>query len=253
MHVRAAELVEGHVLVRHGLHDVRAGHEHVRRVAHHRDEVGDRGRVHRAAGARPEDRRQLRHDARGEHVAQEDVGVPAERDHALLDPRAARVVESDHRRAVSHRQVHDLADLRRVRFGQRAAEHREVLREHVDEPAIDVTESRYDTVANDALVVRDELRGPRHHERVELRERPLVEQEVDAFARGQLALRVLLPSPGLTATARGPLAQTAQSFARTHAAEDRARSVRGIGRARCVVRWMPFDATRRPAPAMSLR
>ena len=87
------------------------GDEHVRRAAHHVDEVGDRRRIHRAAGARPEDRRDLRHDAGGERVAQEDVGVAAERDDAFLDARAARVVEADHRRAVPHREIHDLADL----------------------------------------------------------------------------------------------------------------------------------------------
>ena len=37
------------------------------------------------------------HDARGQRVAQEDVGVAAERHHALLDARAARVVEADDR------------------------------------------------------------------------------------------------------------------------------------------------------------
>ena len=58
------------------------------------------------------------HDARRERVAQEDVGVAAERRDALLDPRAAGIVEPDHRRAVPERQVHHLADLLGVRLGQ---------------------------------------------------------------------------------------------------------------------------------------
>ena len=61
---RAAEVFLRHVLVRDRLDHVGTGHEHVARVLHHDDEVGDRGRVHGAAGARPHDRGDLRHDAR---------------------------------------------------------------------------------------------------------------------------------------------------------------------------------------------
>ena len=91
--------------------------------------------------------RDLRDDARGERVAQEDVGVAAKDHDAFLDARAARVVQADDRRAVLHREVHDLADLFGVRFGQRAAEHGEVLREHVDRPAVDPAVSGDDAVA----------------------------------------------------------------------------------------------------------
>ena len=54
--------------------------------------------------------------------------APSESD-ALLDARAARVVEADDRRAVLHREVHDRADLLRVRLAHRAAEDGEVLGE----------------------------------------------------------------------------------------------------------------------------
>ena len=127
MDVGAAELLEGDVLVRDRLHHVGAGDEHVAHAAHHVDEVGDGGAVHRAAGAGAEDRRDLRHDAGGEGVAQEDVGVAAERDDALLDAGAAGVVEPDDRRAVPHGEVHHLADLVGVRLRERAAEDGEVL------------------------------------------------------------------------------------------------------------------------------
>ena len=84
----------------------------------------------------------LRHHARGQRVAQEDVGVAAERGDALLDARAAGVVEADDRRAVLHRQVHHLADLLGVGLGQRAAEDGEVLGEDVDQAAVDRCRSR---------------------------------------------------------------------------------------------------------------
>ena len=108
---RAAELLERHLLAGHRLHHVGAGDEHVRRALDHEDEVGDRGRVDGAARARPHHERDLRHDARRLHVPPEDLRVPGERDDALLDPRAARVVDPDHRAAELDRQVHHLADL----------------------------------------------------------------------------------------------------------------------------------------------
>ena len=49
---RAAERLGVDLLVRHRLHDVRAGDEHVARALDHDGEVGDRRRVDRAAGAR---------------------------------------------------------------------------------------------------------------------------------------------------------------------------------------------------------
>jgi hypothetical protein len=52
-----------------------------------------------------------------------------------------------------HREVHDLADLRRVRLGERAAEHGEVLREHVDEPAVDAAVAGDHAVAVGALLL----------------------------------------------------------------------------------------------------
>ena len=122
------------------------------------DEVGDGRRVDGAARAGPEDRRDLRHDARGERVAEEDVGVAAEGDDALLDARAAGVVETDDRRAVAQREVHHLADLLGVRLGERAAEDGEVLREDVDEAAVDAAVARDDAVAEDAGVAVAEVR-----------------------------------------------------------------------------------------------
>ena len=81
-------------------------------------------------------------DAGGQRVPEEDVGIAAERDHPFLDPRAAGVVEPDDRRPIPEGQVHHLADLFGVRFGERAAEHGEVLGEDVHQPAVDAAVSR---------------------------------------------------------------------------------------------------------------
>ena len=96
---RAAELLERDVLAGHRLHDVGTGDEHVRRLADHEDEVGHRRGVDGAAGARAEDHRDLRDDARRLHVAVEDAAVAGEADDALLDAGAGAVVEADDRGA----------------------------------------------------------------------------------------------------------------------------------------------------------
>ena len=64
MDAGAAERLRVDDLVRHRAHDVRPGDEHVARPLDHDREVRHRGRIDRAAGARPEDHRDLRHDAR---------------------------------------------------------------------------------------------------------------------------------------------------------------------------------------------
>ncbi len=196
----AAQALHGHVLVGHGPDHLGAGDEHVARALRHEHEVGDRRRVHRAARARPQDRRDLRHHAGGDRVAEEDVGVARERHDALLDAGAARVVEPDDRDPELEGEVHDLADLLGVRLGERAAEHREVLREDGDLAALDAAEPGDDAVAGDALALHAEVVAAVHDEAVHLLERTGVEEQVEPLARGELArgvlpLDALLPAP----------------------------------------------------------
>ena len=134
---RAAELFLRHVFTGDGLHDVGAGDEHVRHALHHEDEVGHRGRVDRAAGARPEHHADLRDDARRFDVAEEDAAVRREGHDAFLDARAAAVVEADERCADRLGEIHDLVDLLGVDLAERAAEDREVLGEDEDLAAVD--------------------------------------------------------------------------------------------------------------------
>ena len=206
MDLRAAELLGRHRLVGDGLHHVRAGHEHVARVAHHEDEVGHRRRIDVAAGARPHDQRNLRDDAGGEHVALEDLAIAAERRDALLDARAAGVEEADDRRAVLDRHVLDLGDLLRMRFAERAAEHGEILGEDIDGAAVDGAPAGDHAVAGDLGRLHAEIVAAMLDEHVELLERIVVEQEFDALARGELALGVLGRDALLAAAEAGAFA-----------------------------------------------
>ena len=187
----AAQFLLGDILVRHGLDDVRAGDEHVRGVARHENKIGDGGRIDGAARARPHDGADLRNHAAGQRVAQKNIGVTGERPHAFLNARAARIVQADHRRAVAHRQVHDLADFQGVGFRERAAEHGEVLRENVDQPPVDAPEAGDEAVAGRPLLLHPEIIAAVRDEFVELLERAFIEQQRDALARRELSGLVL--------------------------------------------------------------
>ena len=166
---RSAKFFERDVFAGDRLDDLGSGDEHLRDLVGHDHEIGDRRRVDGAAGARPGDQADLRHHAARGDVAPEDFRVAPERHDALLNARAARIVDTDHRCAGAHRQIHHLADFFGVGFAQRSAEHREVLREEEDLAAVDRRASRHDAVAEKLLFVESERVRTVHDEPVELR------------------------------------------------------------------------------------
>ena len=188
---RAAQRFFGDVLMRHGLDDVGAGDEHVAGLVHHENEIGERGRIHRAARARAHDGGDLRDHAARKRIAQEDIGVAGERQHAFLDARAARIVQADDGRAGLERQVHDLDDLLRVGFRERTAEDREILREDIGRAAVDQAVAGDEAVAVDDLFLHAEVVATVADQLVGFLEGAFIEQQVDAFARGEFAFGVL--------------------------------------------------------------
>src|SRR5205807_6734558 len=159
------------------------------------------GRVDGSARAGAHDEADLRHDARGLHVPPEDLGVAGERDDALLDPRAARVVDPDHRTAVLHGHVHDLADLLGEDLGEAPAEDGEVLREDEDLAPEDLAVARDDGVAPRPPLHHPEVRLAVADVAVELDEGARVAEALGALAGEELSLRALpldrLRAPGV--------------------------------------------------------
>jgi len=143
---RAAERLGGDLLVGDRLHNLGAGDEHVRRVLDHHGEVGHRWRVDRPASAGAHHYRELRHDARRVDVSLEDVGVPGERGHTLLDASTAGVIETNERSTHVHRLVHDFADLLSVSLRERPAEDRKILRENKHAPPVDESVASDDAI-----------------------------------------------------------------------------------------------------------
>src|ERR1043165_9207562 len=141
--------------------------------------------------------------------------------------RAGGVVEADHRRAVLHRQVHDLHDLRGVGLAERPAEDGEVLREGVDEAPLHGAVAGDDAVAGNALPVHAEVVAAVDDELVELLKRAAVEEQLDALARRQLPLGVL-PGDARLAAADLALALAALELLEVSVLDGRHRRPRGF-------------------------
>jgi hypothetical protein len=199
-----AEVFLGHLFVGDGLDDLGAGDEHVARALDHHDEVGDGRRVHGAARAGAHDGADLGHDAAGQGVAQEDLGVARQARDALLNARAARVVQADDGGADAHRQVHQFADFAGVGGRERAAEDGKVLGEDADLAPVDQAPARHHAVAEHLLLVHAEVGAVVGDEAAHFDERAGVEQEVDALAGRELTGGVLLRHPLGAAALLGP-------------------------------------------------
>ena len=136
-------------------------------------------------------------------VAQEDIGVAAERKHAFLNARASGIVEADHGGSGLEREVHDLDDFLRVGLGERAAEDRKILREDVGGAAVDEAVAGDEAVAVDDLFVHAEIAAAVANQLVDFLEGAFVEQQIDALAGGELAFLMLAGAAFFAATGFG--------------------------------------------------
>src|SRR5262249_37813229 len=141
-----------------------------------------------------------------------DIGVGAKTDYTLLDAGAAGVVETDDRGAVLRGEVHDLANLLGMGLGEGAAEDGKVLREDVDEAAINLAVARNHPVAGESLLGETEVGGAMSGEHVELLEGAGVKQEVEPLASGELAPLVLCLDALLATALQGLLLELPQLF-----------------------------------------
>ena len=98
------------MLIRHGFHNVRSGDKHIRAVFDHEDKVSHRRRINRATRRGAHDQADLRNHTRGGDIALENLTIGSKAGHALLDTRAATVVDADDGCAILHSHIHDLAN-----------------------------------------------------------------------------------------------------------------------------------------------
>ena len=115
-----------------------------------------------------------------------------------------------HGHAAAQRELHDLDDLLAGDLAERSAEGREVLRVDGDGAAVDRADAGDDRVAVGARLLHAERGGAVAHVLVELDEAAGVDEQLDALARGELALRVLLVVRRLLGVDDGLLVARAQ-------------------------------------------
>src|SRR5690606_26647185 len=93
----------------------------------------------------------------------------------------------------------DLADLLGMGLAQGAAEDGEILAEHIDQAAVDGTKAGHDPITGVDLVFHAEILAPVRNEGAGFLEGAFVEQQLQALARGKLALLMLSVNSGLSA------------------------------------------------------
>ena len=74
-----------------------------------------------------------------------------------MDTSTTRVIQTDDRRAVLHRHIHDFADFFSVGFRERTTKYGEVLREHIDHTAIDGAPTCDNAVTRHLLFLHTEV------------------------------------------------------------------------------------------------
>src|SRR5216684_1617959 len=195
MDLGAAQGVEGDVFTSGDANHLRAGDEHVADLVDHKGEIGHRRRVNSPAGARSQDQAQLRDQAARLDVAPEDLGVPGQGDHALLDARSARVVDADDRDSVAQGHVHDLDHLLREHLAERAAEDGGVVAEQHHVAAVDLAHAGHDSITRNPLRFQAEALRAMRREDVYFLERVAIHQPGDALAGGELVLGMLTVEP----------------------------------------------------------
>ena len=143
-------------------------------------------------------------------MALEDVGITAQRGHALFNARAAAVVD-EHKRAFHvDRHIHDAADFLGMIFAQRAADDREILGRRADRPPVHPAIADDHAVARHAPLVHAEIVDARFHQFPDFHKRVRVKQQRQPLPRGQFARRALFVHACLAAAAFGSLPECQQ-------------------------------------------
>lgn len=176
----------------HRLDNVRPGNIHVAESIHHEHEIGDAGRVHRAARARTENHRYLRYNTGGKRVRAEYPGVPMERKHTLLDASSAGVVYLYEWRACLEGGLLRVRDAVRVHLTERTSQNGKILGRNVGTPPIDKSATADNPVTVESFIFQTEHRSAAAAETLVLGKTVLVEERLQPFAGGKLTLFALL-------------------------------------------------------------
>ena len=189
--IGTAQFLLVHLFVGHSLHHIGTGDEHMALLLHHEDEIGKRRRIARTAGARAENGRNLRNHSRSNGVLVEDGGISRNATHPFLDAGTSRVVEGNHRCPVAQGQLLHLLDLPCSRLAQRTAVDGKVVGIDIDQTSVNLSVATHNAIAWDMVLFHPEIGAMMNHQFVHFVERTLVEQGVDTFTCGHVAVGML--------------------------------------------------------------
>jgi hypothetical protein len=156
----------------------------VRVVPRHDDPVHQRRRIRGAPGAGTGDDRDLRDNTRQQDVAVKNIAISGQRVDALLNARAAGVLEGDDGSAVLQREVHRLTHFAGMHLAERPGDDREVLAERRHLAAVDVTSADDHAVRRQILVRHAERRAGMADEGAEFLEGVGLEEVHQSLAGG---------------------------------------------------------------------
>ena len=185
---------------------------HLPRRVCHKDEIANGRGVARAAGAGPQHHRNLRDDAGGFGIAEENIRIAGKGVNALLNARAAAVVDGDKGRAVLIRKIHHPADFCRVCGAKRPTPHGKILRRGKSQPPVHFSEAHDDAVTRLFLFLHPKVGGGGKRQIAKLGKGAVVKQRLHALPCGQFARRVLFFHPRGAARRKGFGAFAVQCF-----------------------------------------
>ena len=133
----------------------------------------------------------MRHNTGCSDIAEEDFSVGAKRCNPFLDSCTTGIVHSNHRATGFERHVQHFANLEAVHLAQRASVHREILGERKHFSAVDRAVTGDHAVPRDDVLVHVKIAAPVFHQRIDLLETAVIEQQFEALTGRHLTTVVL--------------------------------------------------------------
>ena len=159
-------------------------------VPRHDDEIHQRRRIGGTPGAGAADHRDLGHDAGEQDIGVEHLAVTGKRIHALLDARAAGILERHHGNADLECVQHGAGDLLRLHLAEGTGDHAEILAHHCHLRVADIAGAGNHAIGGQGPAGHAEVGGIVRGMQAEFLEAAGDDQFADALARRKLSLGV---------------------------------------------------------------
>ena len=196
----AAQLFSIDLLAGNGFDNIGAGNEHLAGLIHLEDEIGESGGINGAAGAGAHDGGDLRNNAGGSSIAEEDLAIAFQTVQTFLDAGTAGIIHADYGSADLAGILKDFADLIGLNFAHGAADNGEILGISVDDAAVYLAVAANNTITGEVLLFLAKVVAAMDNEGIDLNKGVGIEQGLETLTSGHFALLMLLFDTRLAAT-----------------------------------------------------